>query len=232
MMSPVTHPPLPHIFQHFLGINITSLLNHYGYYAVVACVALEACALPVPGLTVLIAASVYAGAGSLNVVVLGVLALAAALVGDNTAFWIGHAGGRRVLDALGRRFSHFGHAVERIDSFYERFGRRVVTFARFVEGARQTNGIIAGSTGMRWRVFVVFDAAGAVVWVALWTTLGYVAGQHINTVYSAITNATQYVVVALVILIVGYVLLRRRRRRSRTPDAVEPVALTGGDPTG
>src|SRR6266568_3696446 len=60
------------------------------------------CRSSVPGETILIAASVYAGAGRLNVIMVGVSGFAAAVIGDNIGFAIGHYGGRAVVLRWGR----------------------------------------------------------------------------------------------------------------------------------
>ncbi|MEU2715677.1 VTT domain-containing protein [Streptomyces sp. NPDC007205] len=66
------------------------------------------------------------------------------------------------------------------EEFFTRHGGEIVTGARFIEGLRQLNGIIAGTSGMPWRRFLVFNALGAALWVGPWATLAYVAGTHIT----------------------------------------------------
>jgi hypothetical protein len=89
--------------------------------------------------------------------------------------------------------------------------------ARFVEGLRQLNGVVAGATEMPWRRFVVFNAIGAAAWVGVWATAGYLAGDHITTITAAIHRYLWFAIGALVVAIGGYVLFHRsRRRRHRT----------------
>ncbi len=90
-------PQLPGVFA-----SLAPVLNHYGYLAVGGFVVLEDFGVPVPGETILIAAAVYAGAGRLNIAVVAVIAFAAAIVGDNIGFAIGHFGGRPLALPWGR----------------------------------------------------------------------------------------------------------------------------------
>src|SRR5689334_20080844 len=93
-----------------------------------------------------------------------------------------------------------------------RQGPKVVVIARFVEGLRQFNGIVAGITGMPFHRFLVWNALGAALWVGVWSTGGYLAGDHIEAIASAISK---YIVVAgviAVLAVIGYVWFRRRRR--------------------
>ena len=64
--------------------------------------------------------------------------------------------------------------------------------ARFVEGLRQANGIIAGITGMHWTKFVLFNALGAALWVGVWVSIGYFSGSHIDSIYNAATRYEAY----------------------------------------
>src|SRR5438132_1618681 len=82
-------PPLP----GFLNA-LASPLQHYGLWAIGLLIMLEDFGVPAPGETVLIAGAIYAGAGRLNVVAVGVVGFIAAVIGDNIGFAIGHFGGR------------------------------------------------------------------------------------------------------------------------------------------
>ena len=87
--------------------------------------------------------------------------------------------------------------------------------ARFIEGMRQFNGIVAGATGMHWPRFVLFNAIGAVLWAGLWTTAGYLAGNHISAIEATISRYQWYAIAALVVAVAGYLVRRRIRRRDR-----------------
>jgi membrane protein DedA with SNARE-associated domain len=217
-----SNPPLP----GFLNA-LSSPLQHFGVWAVGFLIMLEDFGIPVPGETILIAGAVYAGAGRLNVVALGVVAFIAAIIGDNIGFAIGHFGGRALVLRWGKYIFLTEERLDKTERFFDRRGAIVITFARFVEGLRQANGIIAGITGMHWLRFLAFNALGAAMWVGTWVSLGYLAGDHITTIYHYITLYSYYVLIVLAVLLVGYVAWRlRRRRRSRTPPAASQADET------
>ena len=201
-------PPLPGFLNALSGT-----LEHYGLWAIGLLITLEDFGVPVPGETILIAGAIFAGAGRINIVVLGVVAFVAAVVGDNIGFAIGHFGGRALALRFGKYVFLTEERLDKAERFFDRRGSIVITFARFVEGLRQANGIIAGITGMHWLRFLIFNAIGAALWVGTWVTVGYFAGNNITTVYHYITLYSYYVLVALVVLVVGYIVWRRRRRR-------------------
>jgi membrane protein DedA with SNARE-associated domain len=206
-----TPPHLPGVLH-----TLEPTLNHYGYLAVVALLLLEDFGLPVPGETTLILAAVYAGAGRLNVVLVGVLACLAAIVGDNIGFAIGHFGGRPLVERYGRYIFLTPERIDKATNFFERHGGKIVVIARFVEGLRQANGIIAGISGMHWAKFLAFNALGAALWVATWTTLGYFSGSHINSIYNTASRYSTYLALAVALFILIYIGRRLAKRISRS----------------
>ena len=195
--------------------TLAPVLNHWGYLAVAFLLFVEDFGVPAPGETILIAASVYAGAGRLNIVAVGVVAFAAAVLGDNTGFAIGHFGGRTLVLRYGRYVRLTEERLDKAEAFFTRRGGAIVTVARFIEGLRQANGIVAGTTGMPWRRFLLFNALGAALWVGTWTSVGYLAGDHIATIYHQIGRYSFYLLGAAAVLVVVLIAVRYRRRRIR-----------------
>jgi membrane protein DedA with SNARE-associated domain len=201
--------------QHLPGVlhGLEPTLDQFGYLAVVGLVLLEDFGVPVPGETVLILAAVYAGTGRLNVVLVSLLAFCGAVLGDNLGFAIGHFGGRRIVERYGRYVLLTPERLGKATSFFNRHGGKIIVVARFIEGLRQANGIIAGTTGMHWPRFLAFNALGAALWVAAWTSVGYFSASHIDTIYGAATRYDTYVAVALGALALAYVARRVARAR-------------------
>lgn len=220
----MTAPVLP----GFLGA-LAPVLNHYGYLAVGGLVLVEDFGVPAPGETVLIAAAVYAGAGQLNIVLVGVIAFVAAVLGDNIGFAIGHFGGRPLALRLGKYVFLTPERLDKAESFFNRHGGKVVTIARFIEGLRQANGIIAGITGMHWLRFLAFNALGAALWVGLWVTVGDLAGAHITAIYNGISRYSTYVLIALGVVIVALVARHLIRRRNKKRGEVKVAAESAAE---
>jgi membrane protein DedA with SNARE-associated domain len=216
-------PPLP----GFLNA-LASPLQHYGLWAIFLLIMLEDFGIPVPGETILIAGAIYAGAGRLNIVTVGVVGFIAAIIGDNIGFAIGHFGGRALALRWGKYVFLTEERLDKAQGFFDRRGAIVITFARFVEGLRQANGIIAGISGMHWLRFLAFNALGAALWVGTWVSLGYLAGDHIATIYHYITQYSYYVLIAGAVLLVAYIAWRMLRRHRATA-AASPAS--GADET-
>jgi membrane protein DedA with SNARE-associated domain len=212
-------PPLPGFLNALSGT-----LQHYGLWAIGLLITLEDFGVPVPGETILIAGAIYAGAGRINIFALSIVAFAAAVFGDNIGFAIGHFGGRALALRFGKYVFLTEERLDKAENFFDRRGAIVITFARFVEGLRQANGIIAGITGMHWLRFIAFNALGAALWVGTWVSVGYFAGQHITTIYNAITRYSLYAAIAAVVLIAAWVVYRLRKHRKSLAAAVQQAA--------
>jgi membrane protein DedA with SNARE-associated domain len=195
--------------------SVAPLLDHYGYLAVAGLLVLENLGVPVPGETVLIAGSLYAGAGRLNIVVVGVLGVAASVAGSCIGYAIGRFGGRALVERYGRYVLLTGERLDKAESFFDHRGAVIIVVARFIDGLRHAAGIIAGTTEMRFTRFLACTTLGAVLWVATWATIGYLAGDHITVIYREVTRYGLYALIALALLIAGLIVrygLRRRRR--------------------
>ncbi|MFE9425011.1 DedA family protein [Kitasatospora sp. NPDC006697] len=195
---------------------LAPFLEHYGYLAVGLLVLLDNCAVPVPGQTLLILAAVYAGADRLSLPGVVAVALAGAVIGGCLGYLLGRSGGRALVHRYGRYLGLTAARQHKAEDFFTRNGGRVVLVARFIDGLRQTFGIIAGTTEMAWRRFLLWNVLGAVLWVGAWSAAGYLAGSNIGTVYR---QALRYQLLLLLVAVAAVLalLLRswvRRRRRS------------------
>lgn len=206
---------------HLPGVlhTLEPTLDNYGYLAVAGFVLLEDFGVPVPGETILILGAVYAGTGRLNIFLVALIGFLAAVAGDNIGFAIGHFGGRRLIDRYGRYILLTPERVDKATGFFERHGGKIVVAARFIEGLRQANGIIAGMTGMHWAKFLGFNALGAALWVGVWSAIGYFSGSHIDTIYSTATRYSTYLAIAVVALILAYIAWRLWKWRRSTTDS-------------
>ena len=202
--------------QYLPGVlhSLEPTLNQFGYLAVVGLVLIEDFGVPVPGETVVILAAVYAGTGRLNIALVALLGFCGALLGDNIGFAIGHFGGRRLAQRYGRYIFLTPERLDKATEFFDRHGGKIIIVARFIEGLRQANGIIAGTTGMQWTRFLIFNAIGAALWVLVWTSVGYFSGSHIDTIYDDATRYVKYLAIAAALVIAAY---PRWRRASSNP---------------
>jgi membrane protein DedA with SNARE-associated domain len=157
-----------------LGAALLLDVGRYGYAALALGVLLENAGVPVPGETMLLAASALASRGGLSIVLVALVAASAAVVGDNIGFAIGRSGGRPLLERFGRWVLVTPERLDAVDLFFDRRGPAAVVVARFIPALRVVGALGAGASRMPWRSFLVFNAIGAVAWATAVSTLGYV----------------------------------------------------------
>lgn len=194
--------------------DMEPVLEHWGYLGVGGMLFLEDFGVPVPGEIMLIAAAVFAGAGQMNIALVFGVAMLAAVIGDNIGFVVGHFGGRPLAERFGRYVFLTPQRLDRAEEFFNTHGGKVVTIARFIDGLRQINGLLAGIAGMGWLKFLGYNALGAVLWVGTWCALGYLAGEHIVEIYDTFERYKWYVVGALAVIVAIVIAHRVRRGRA------------------
>jgi len=203
--------------------GLTHLLTTYGYLVVFLFIGIESLGVPFPGETMLITASVYAGATH-NLAISGVIlaAIAGAIIGDNIGFGIGWFGGFRLLVRYGR-YIRINEARLKVGRYiFMLHGGKVVFFGRFVSILRAYAAFLAGTNRMHWRSFLVFNAAGGIVWATSWGTVAYVLGGQINRLSTPVDIALG--VLGGVVLIAGLLIIRTREKRL---EAAAEKALPG-----
>jgi YihY family inner membrane protein len=197
---------------HFASRDLAHLLSIYGYWAVLLFVAIESTGIPFPGETMLLAAAIYAGTTHhLNIGFVIVAAAAGAILGDNLGFWVGREGGYRLLRRYGRYIRLDERKLKLGQYLFIRHGGKVVFFGRFVAVLRAWAAFLAGVNRMRWRRFLVFNAAGGILWATIYGLGGYVLGNNVHRLTGPVGIAT--VTLAVLIIIVFLFFLRRNEKR-------------------
>jgi membrane protein DedA with SNARE-associated domain len=210
-------------------VNISHLIASYGYWALFALVAAESLGIPLPGETALIIAGTYAGhTHRLSPWLIFAVAAAAAIIGDNIGYWIGDKGGYRLARRYGPKVRLDERKLKIARYLFDAHGGKVVFFGRFVSVLRTYAAFLAGTSKMRWRLFLPANAAGGILWAATYTTASYLAGTALQKVSGTITWALAG---AAVVAIVA-VLLAIRHQTGRLAVRAEaaypgPLGMSG-----
>lgn len=133
-----------------------------------------------PGDSLLFAAGALAATGALNLWLVALLLLAAAISGDAVNYAVGRSAGLRVIE-LSRTDPRWGRVInpgyiERAHEFFERRGGKAVVLARFVPIVRTFVPFVAGVAEMSYSSFAFYNVTGAVAWVSICIGAGYLFG--------------------------------------------------------
>jgi membrane protein DedA with SNARE-associated domain len=151
---------------HVATSTLTHLLASYGYLAVLLLVAIESTGILFPGETMLLVAAIAAGTThQLSIALVIVAAASGAILGDNLGFWVRREGGYRRLALLQPLYPPGGAPAETgAVSLPQARGQSGLRTARFVAVLRAWAAFLAGTNRMRWPRFLLFNAAGGIVW--------------------------------------------------------------------
>jgi membrane protein DedA with SNARE-associated domain len=197
---------------NFFARNLDSLLATYGYLAVFFFVGIESIGIPVPGETMLVTAAIYAGTtGRLSIFWVIVASSAGAIVGDNIGYLIGRTGGYRVLKRYGRYIRLEENRLRLGQYLFRIHGPKVVFFGRFFSVLRIFAAFLAGVNRMHWRLFLIFNAAGGIIWSTIYGVAAFLLGKQLLRLSGRVDFAL--VVVAVAVIIAVIVFLRRNEAR-------------------
>lgn len=175
---------------------------NYGYFVVFFGVMLENAGVPVPGETILLAAGFFAAQGHFHLLEVMAIAALGAIIGDNAGYAIGHRIGRSALERYGRYVRLTPERLGRLEKFFARHGNKTILFARFVAGLRVFAALFAGAARMRWRTFLVYNTAGAILWAIVIALLGFLFGQSWNLLQHWVGRASEIVGLTALLVIV------------------------------
>ena len=133
-----------------------------------------------PGDSLLFVAGSLAAIGMLDITLLLVLLIPAAIVGDNINYWVGRTFGLHVLQwkLFGKRLVSQKN-LDKTQGYFDKYGVRTIIIARFVPIVRTITPFVAGVGKMDYRrKFLPFDIFGGVLWIGLLLLVGYLFGQH------------------------------------------------------
>jgi len=198
----------------------------HGYALLFVWVLAEQAALPIPSVPLLLVCGALVKSGHMHwAAVLGI-GLAACLIADSAWFRIGRSRGGRVLRFLCRMALEPDSCVSQTENGLARYGVGILLVAKFIPGMNALAAPLAGSGGTNWIQFLLFDAAGAALWIGGWGAAGYVFGTQLDEIGAWAGRAGFRLflsVVALLALWIAFKYFQRRRFLRKLSVARIPV---------
>ena len=183
--------------------------------------------IPLPGETILVLASIYAAAdGNLNIWLVIAAATVGSIIGDNLGYWIGKRYAYALLVRYGR---HIGMSASRIKAgqyLFDRHGSKVVFLGRFIALLRILAAFLAGVNRMRWRAFLIANAAGAIVWASTFGFGGYFFGKFLFRLQAGL-SAVIFTIALAAFFGIGYLIHRYEHRLTAAAEEALPGPLEG-----
>ena len=166
-----------------------------------------------PGDSILFIAGTVVATADLNVHLLVIVLIAAAILGDTINYSVGHYIGPRAFDKPDSRWFRQEH-LRRTQAFYDRYGGITIIIGRFVPIIRTFAPFLAGVAGMTYRRFLSYNVVGAVLWIVSLVYAGYLFG-NIPWVKQNLTLIVFLIVAVSLIPAVTTFIRERRSQRAR-----------------
>ena len=128
-----------------------------------------------PGDSLLFASGFFAAGGGFNIVLLLAVVWAAAILGDQCNFMIGHFFGRKIIES-GKVKALTPEHIQKSEAFLDKWGHLAIFLGRLFPFIRTFVPFIAGMGGMHWRNFVIYNILGGLTWSTVFVLLGYFFG--------------------------------------------------------
>ena len=172
------------------GSSLSDLVVHFGYGAVFILIFLESAGVPLPGETALVTASALAATTArLDISLIITTAAAAAILGDNLGFWVGHRYGFAFLRRYGRYVRLSEDRIMICQWLFRQYGGRVIFFGRFTAFLRTYAALLAGALNFPRGEFFVWNASGGIVWAAFFGLGGHMFGHAVKLVAGPVSAA-------------------------------------------
>ena len=209
--------------------DVADEVGRHGLVILFVLIAAESFGLPVPGEASLLVGAYEAQRGHIALSSVILVAIAAAICGDNLAYLAGRRAGRPLIERLLHRFHAPSSFLERLDAYYHGHVALTVVIARQVSPLRGLAALSAGGTRVRWRRFFVANAAACALWATTVTLLATLLVRHLDAVADDLDLVGALAVAAVLAVVGGLVWRRRRaaRRGSEEPAGRGPVDERG-----
>ncbi len=188
-------------------------LIRYGYVLIFGWVFVEQIGIPIPAIPVLLAAGALAGMHRINPVAVLTLAVVAAVSADIMWYELGRRKGIRVLQFLCKVSLEPDSCVRRTENIFARSGAKSLLVAKFVPGLNTAAQPLAGIFRMKFWRFLIFDAAGAALYVGTFFGLGYIFRTELESVAGAALKLGTSLVILVVAALVGWLGYKYYRRQ-------------------
>jgi membrane-associated protein len=182
-----------------LDVHLGQIISDYGNltYALLFLIIFVETGLVVtpflPGDSLLFAVGAFAALGSLNIFILLILLMAAAILGDTANYWIGHFFGERLV--ANPKIPIKKEHIERTQRFFAKHGGKTIILARFVPIVRTFAPFVAGIGEMHYGKFLSFNVIGGIGWVLLVTLGGFFFGN-----IPGVKNNFSTVIIAIILI--------------------------------
>ncbi|PAW09586.1 hypothetical protein B6K85_16735 [Vibrio sp. V1B] len=185
------------------------LLEQYGYLALIVSIFLEGIGIPMPGQSLMIAASIISSEHVMNLSLVMIVSWLSCFLGNTCGYLVGYY----FEGWLDKKGYISGPKMQKLQSTIQKYGPACLVVSRFVEGMKQFMPLACGIAKMPRKEFLLGNALATTIWVAVFSLLTNFAFEHLS-VLSQFYTEHRYVVwssAALLFSLMIFALLKRKK---------------------
>ncbi|MEH7098150.1 VTT domain-containing protein [Neobacillus vireti] len=187
---------------------LITIFEQHSYLILFLGIFLELMAVPISGEFLMSYAGYFVYQGKMNYLLALLTVLVSGGVGITATYWIGRAGGYRLIEKYGK-YIHLGpERYKKTAAWFERSGSKLLIFAYFIPGIRHFTGYISGISRMSFRKFIIPAYLGSFLWGICFITLGTVLGPRWEVFHQAARRYFIIFIIVFAILMVGFLAFR------------------------
>jgi membrane protein DedA with SNARE-associated domain len=191
-------------------LNLNHFISTYGYAAIFLLSVLQSCCIPTSSELTLGFAGLLASQGKLNLAAVIFVGTAGEVVGAYIAWFIGRYGGRAAVDRYGKYILLTHHDLDRAEGWYDRHGNVGVFVGRLLPVIRNFVALPAGVAEVPLVRFGLMTAAGSLIWISVWASIGYGLGGSYHKIAKGFGYAG-FVLGAAVVVAIVFLIWHRYR---------------------
>ncbi|GAK86155.1 arginine/ornithine antiporter ArcD [Vibrio ponticus] len=190
---------------------MSPLLDQYGYLALIVSIFLEGVGVPMPGQSLMIAASILASRGVMNLYMVMLVSWLACFIGNTCGYLLGYY----FETWLDKKGYISGDKFHKLQNYIQKYGPACLVVSRFIEGLKQFMPLACGIAKMPKHEFLIGNAIASTVWVVVFSLLTNFAFTHLHQLATFYTNHQILVWCAVALLFAALVMLILRRRKQQ-----------------
>ncbi len=197
------------MLTEFLSNLALSVIGAAGYAGVFILSALESAGIPIPSEIVLPFSGFLVVSGQFNFWAVVLLATLANYIGSAVLYWIGHSGGRWILERYGKYVLVQKHDIEIGVAWFYRHGSKAVFFGRLVPVIRTFISLPAGIARMNFKKFSLYTLAGALPWNWALVYVGLKTGEHWDGLHKYF-HIIDVLIIVVALALVGWYIVKKK----------------------
>ncbi|SDD58678.1 membrane protein DedA, SNARE-associated domain [Paenibacillus sp. UNCCL117] len=190
---------------------ITALSEQYGYIVLLLGLFAESLALPFPGELAMAVFGHLTSLGSLHLPVVMLYSYGGALAGTMLTYYLGYRLGTPFFDKYGKFFLLNAKRIEKVSSWFAKYGDKIILISYFVPGLRHFTGYVSGMLKVRFTTLLIYNGLGGALWVTLYVMIGKLFGHRIGELLHQISQYSAAAVAGLAVLLIAAFVVKQKK---------------------